>query len=243
MALAHPRRTAAIFYQGFSGIYRQAVPAGPRRPFGSQRSDTEVHALADVNFEVEKGAFISITGPSGSGKSTLLNMLGLLDRPSSGHVYIDGNDYCCVSSAERTRVRREQIGFVFQSFNLIPTLTALENVMLPMRYARHPDKRGAASRSLEHMGLEHRAGFRSNELSGGEQQRVAIARALVMKPAIVLADEPTGELDSKNSDAIISLLLRLNREEGHTIIIVTHDLGVAARTDFTMNMVDGRIEA
>lgn len=204
---------------------------------------TEVHALNEIDMEIESGAFLSITGPSGSGKSTLLNMLGLLDRPSSGHVYIDGQDYCCVSSGERTRVRRERIGFVFQSFNLIPTLTAMENVMLPMRYARHPDRKGASMRSLQQVGLEHRAGFRSNEISGGEQQRVAIARALVMRPSIVLADEPTGELDSTNGEAIMNLLRELNQEEGQTIIIVTHDPAVASRTDFTMTMMDGRIES
>lgn len=203
---------------------------------------TAVHALDDIDMEVERGAFISITGPSGSGKSTLLNMLGLLDRPSSGHVYIDGDDYCCVSSGVRTRMRRERIGFVFQSFNLIPTLTAQENVMLPMRYTRLPDKKGTALAALKQVGLEHRVAFRSNELSGGEQQRVAIARALVMKPAIVLADEPTGELDSQNGEAIMKLLQRLNHEEGQTIIIVTHDAAVASLTDFTMNMIDGRID-
>ncbi len=203
--------------------------------------DIEVRALDAVNLEVERGSFVSIMGPSGSGKSTLLNMLGLLDRPTSGHIYIDGHDYCCVSSGERTRVRREKIGIVFQSFNLIPVLTALENVALPLRYTKHADKKGAALESLQRVGLGHRTGFRSNELSGGEQQRVAIARALVMNPAIVLADEPTGELDSSNSDAIIDLLAELNQSQGQTIIIVTHDSGVAARTDRTMSMVDGAI--
>lgn len=207
--------------------------------------DIEVQALRDVSLEVEAGSFISIMGPSGSGKSTLLNMLGCLDKPTSGEIYIDGSEVSKLGSGDLTRIRREKVGFVFQSFNLIPTLTALENIMLPLRYNRSPDARATAISALEQVDLQNRMDFRSNELSGGEQQRVAIARALVLKPAIVLADEPTGELDSKNSQAIMKLLLDLNRDTCQTcrtFIIVTHDPGVAAQTEQTIMMNDGILQ-
>ncbi|MHB8792540.1 MAG: ABC transporter ATP-binding protein [Thermoleophilia bacterium] len=206
----------------------------------------EVHALRDVTLEIEAGSFISIMGPSGSGKSTLLNLLGCLDRPTSGELYIEGVETSGLSSAELTRIRREKIGFVFQSFNLIPTLTALENVMLPLRYEKRPNPRAIASEALEQVGLTERLSFRSNELSGGEQQRVAIARALVLKPSIILADEPTGELDSTNSEAIMALLKRLNSDECQTcrtFVLVTHDPGIAAQTEQTLLMKDGALEA
>ena len=203
--------------------------------------ENEVHALSGVNLEIEAGAFLAVMGPSGSGKSTLLNMLGCLDRPTAGEIFIDGVQVSKLGNGEITRLRREKIGFVFQSFNLIPTLTALENVMLPLRYSHASNGRAVATEALEHMGLGHRLGFRSNELSGGEQQRVAIARALVLKPAIVLADEPTGELDSKNSAAIMELLKRLNSEEGQTFIIVTHDPGVSSQAERILTMQDGMI--
>ncbi|MFA6001767.1 MAG: ABC transporter ATP-binding protein [Thermoleophilia bacterium] len=204
----------------------------------------EVQALRDVSLEVEAGSFISIMGPSGSGKSTLLNMLGCLDKPTSGEIYIDGSEVSKLGSGDLTRIRREKVGFVFQSFNLIPTLTALENTMLPLRYNRSRDAKATAISALEQVGLKERMDFRSNELSGGEQQRVAIARALVLKPAIVLADEPTGELDSKNSQAIMKLLLDLNSDACQTcrtFIIVTHDPGVAAQTQQTIMMKDGAL--
>jgi len=207
--------------------------------------DIEVQALRDVSLEAEAGSFISIMGPSGSGKSTLLNMLGCLDKPTSGEIYIDGSEVAKLGSGDLTRIRREKVGFVFQSFNLIPTLTALENTMLPLRYNRSHDARATAISALEQVGLEKRMDFRSNELSGGEQQRVAIARALVLKPAIVLADEPTGELDSKNSQAIMKLLLDLNRDACQTcrtFIIVTHDPGIAAQTEQTIMMKDGMLQ-
>ncbi len=207
--------------------------------------DVEVRALRNVSFEIEAGSFISIMGPSGSGKSTLLNLLGCLDRPTSGEVYIEGQATSKLSSAELTRIRREKVGFVFQSFNLIPTLTALENVMLPLRYEKVSNPRDIAVEALDQVGLGHRVSFRSNELSGGEQQRVAIARALVLKPAIVLADEPTGELDSKNSAAIMALLGRLNSDDCQTcrtFIIVTHDPGISAQTENTLVMKDGMLD-
>ncbi|MBI5869998.1 MAG: ABC transporter ATP-binding protein [Actinobacteria bacterium] len=205
----------------------------------------EVHALRDVTLEIEAGSFISIMGPSGSGKSTLLNLLGCLDRPTSGELYIEGVETSGLSSAELTRIRREKIGFVFQSFNLIPTLTALENVMLPLRYEKRPNPKAVASEALEQVGLSDRLDFRSNELSGGEQQRVAIARALVLKPSIILADEPTGELDSTNSEAIMALLKRLNSDECQTcrtFVLVTHDPGIAAQTEQTLIMKDGALD-
>lgn len=203
---------------------------------------TEVHALRSLDLTVEAGEFMSVMGPSGSGKSTLLNLVGCLDTPTEGQVVLDGVE---VSRAPRSRlpaIRRQKVGFVFQQFNLLPHITALENVMLPLRYADvgRRQARERAGELLEHVGLGDRAHHRPLELSGGEQQRVAVARALVNHPAIVLADEPTGELDTSTADEVMDLLQRLN-QEGQTFVIVTHDPKVAVQTQRTVYLQDGRV--
>ncbi len=205
----------------------------------------QVNALNGLSLKVERGDFISIMGRSGSGKSTLLNMLGCLDRPTSGSVLIDDVDVTRLPKRALPRVRREKIGFVFQHFNLVPSLTAVENVMLPLRYAgvRGGERAKRAREALEHVGLADRANHRPAELSGGEQQRVAVARAIVTRPAIVLGDEVTGELDTKTSRAIIELLREFNRDLRQTFILVTHDPMVAAQTDRVIHLQDGRIES
>ncbi len=202
-----------------------------------------VHALSDVSFDVEKGEFLSIVGPSGSGKSTLLSMIGLLDKPTSGSVFIDDKEITKVRESEVPKIRREKIGFVFQHFNLIPTLTAFENVDVAMRFARVPknERKRRAVELLSQMGLADRMNHKPSELSGGEQQRTAIARALSNHPAIILADEPTGEVDTKTRDIIVKLLKDLS-EEGHTILVVTHDTAVAQQTGRIISMRDGMIE-
>ncbi len=206
--------------------------------------ELEVHALSDVSFEVGRGDFISIMGPSGSGKSTLLNMIGCLDRPTRGDIFIDGQLVSKLKKSKLTDLRREKIGFVFQQYNLIPTLTALENVMLPLKYTGMPRKQAKrkATQALEQVGLGERIRHRPFELSGGEQQRVTVARSLINNPAIVLADEPTGELDTHTSDQVIRLLRSLNESAGQTFIIVTHNPEVAAVTDKVIKMKDGRLE-
>ncbi len=201
-----------------------------------------VHALNDVSFDVDKGEFLSIVGPSGSGKSTLLSMVGLLDKPTSGSVFIDGAEITKAKDNEAPVIRREKIGFVFQHFNLIPTLTAQENVDIAMRFARVPKskRKERAVELLTQMGLRGRMNHKPSELSGGEQQRVAIARSMANYPAIILADEPTGEVDTKTRDIIVELLKEL-AEKGQTIIVVTHDTAVSARTQRIITMRDGGI--
>lgn len=203
----------------------------------------EVHALRGVDLELEEGAFVSIMGRSGSGKSTLLHILGCLDRPTSGRVYLGGEEVTALARRVLPRVRREKVGFMFQDRNLIPTLTALENVMLPMKYARVPRQaaRGRAEQLLSWVGLSDRARHLPAELSGGEQARVALARALANAPTVVLADEPTGALDSQTAAEVVALMHRLNRESGTTFLIVTHDPLVAQRTDRIYHMMDGKI--
>jgi putative ABC transport system ATP-binding protein len=203
-----------------------------------------VHALRDVSFDVDKGEFLSIVGPSGSGKSTFLSMIGLLDKPTKGSVFIDGIEVTRATDSDAPKIRREKIGFVFQHFNLIPTLSALENVDLAMRFARVPKtkRRERAVELLAQMGLSDRMNHKPSELSGGEQQRVAIARAMANHPAIILADEPTGEVDTKTRDMIVELLRGLS-ENGQTILIVTHDTAVSARTKRVIRMLDGMIES
>jgi putative ABC transport system ATP-binding protein len=203
---------------------------------------TPVHALNDVSFEVKKGEFLSIVGPSGSGKSTLLSMIGLLDKPTRGSVFIDGIEITKAKESEAPKLRREKIGFVFQHFNLIPTLTALENVDIAMRFARVPknQRKKTAIEMLSHLGMAGRMNHKPSELSGGEQQRVAIARALANHPAIILADEPTGEVDTKTRDKIIEILEELSKE-GQTILVVTHDTAFSQRTKRIITMQDGSI--
>jgi putative ABC transport system ATP-binding protein len=204
-----------------------------------------IHALDGVTLTVRRGEFLSVMGRSGSGKSTLLNVVGCLDRPTSGTIVLDGQDVTRVPKGQLPRIRREKIGFVFQSFNLIPTLTALENVMLPMQYAGLPDKqqRVFAMEALEAVGLADRLGHRPSQLSGGQAQRVAIARALAPKPAIILADEPTGALDTHIARAVIQLMRQFNRDRRQTFILVTHDPLVAEQTDRTIRLSDGRVES
>ncbi|MFA4935128.1 MAG: ABC transporter ATP-binding protein [Candidatus Methanoperedens sp.] len=201
-----------------------------------------VHALNDVSFDVDKGEFLSIVGPSGSGKSTLLSMVGLLDKPTSGSVFIDGAEITKAKDNEAPIIRREKIGFVFQHFNLIPTLTAQENVDIAMRFARvqKSKRKERAVELLTQMGLRDRMNHKPSELSGGEQQRVAIARSMANHPAIILADEPTGEVDTKTRDMIVELLKEL-AGKGQTIIVVTHDTAVSARTQRIITMRDGGI--
>lgn len=207
--------------------------------------DEIVHALDGLNIAIQRGEFMAIMGRSGSGKSTLLNMLGCLDRPTSGQVIIDGTDVAKASKAQLPKIRREKIGFVFQHFNLLPTLTALENVMLPLKYSgvSMGDRKTRAMEALKQVGLDHRANHRPAEMSGGEQQRASVARAIVTKPAIVLGDELTGELDSKTSHAVIELLRRFNRETKQTFVLVTHDPAVAEQTDRVVHLMDGKVES
>jgi len=203
----------------------------------------EVHALCGVSFTIRRGEMIAIMGPSGSGKSTLMNVLGCLDRPTSGDYYLDGERVSGLSDDKLAEVRNRKVGFVFQSFNLLPRISALENVELPLRYSGM--KRGRRERALEvlkQVGLADRVSHHQSELSGGQQQRVAIARALVNHPSILMADEPTGNLDSKSGAEIIELVTRLNRETGMTVIIVTHDPAVAAHTQRVIRLRDGLLE-
>ncbi len=206
--------------------------------------DEIVRALDGLDMQVERGEFMAIMGRSGSGKSTLLNMLGCLDRPTSGQVIIDGIDVAKARKSELPKIRREKIGFVFQHFNLLPTLTALENVMLPLKYAgvNGGQRKSRAMEALKQVGLDHRANHRPAEMSGGEQQRASVARAIVTKPAIVLGDELTGELDSKTSRAVIELLKEFNRETKQTFVLVTHDPAVAEQTDRVVHLLDGKVE-
>lgn len=206
--------------------------------------DTIVHALDGLDIAIERGEFMAIMGRSGSGKSTLLNMLGCLDRPTSGQVIIDGIDVAKAPKSQLPKIRREKIGFVFQHFNLLPTLTALENVMLPLKYAgiNGGERKGRAREALEQVGMGQRANHRPAELSGGEQQRASVARAIVTKPAIVLGDELTGELDSKTSRAVIELLRQFNRDTKQTFVLVTHDPAVAEQTDRVVHLLDGKVD-
>jgi len=205
--------------------------------------DVQVNALCGVNILIRRGEMLSIMGPSGSGKSTLMNILGCLDRPSSGEYILDGERVSKLNDDQLASIRNRKVGFIFQSFNLLPRQTALSNVELPMRYAGQArDGKKRARQALEAVGLSDRVTHRPMELSGGQQQRVAIARALVNDPAIIMADEPTGNLDSKSGKEIIDLLTRLNRERQTTVIIVTHDPNIAAHTQRVIRLFDGLVE-
>ncbi len=199
-----------------------------------------VHAITDISVRINPGEFVAIMGPSGSGKSTLLNLLGCLDLPSSGTYFLEDFNIKSLKPNKLAEVRNKRIGFVFQNFNLLPRASALENVELPLIYGRIKNSRKIALEALKSVGLSERSKHRPNELSGGERQRVAIARAIVNKPAIVLADEPTGNLDTKTGKDAMDIFSRLN-DEGTTIIIVTHERDIAGLTNRTIEMLDGNI--
>ena len=204
--------------------------------------DSEVHALRDLSLTINAGEYLAVMGPSGSGKSTLLNLLGLLDRPNEGHYLLEGRDVTTLSPDEQAQVRSARIGFVFQSFHLVPRLTAAENIALPMVLAGiAPSQRGQrVTQALKEYGLDNRADHRPDELSGGQRQRVAIARATIMRPAMILADEPTGNLDRSTGEEVVHLLEELNAQ-GVTLIMVTHDGNLGARARRRLLMEDGMV--
>lgn len=205
--------------------------------------EVETHALSGVHLDINRGEYVSIAGPSGCGKSTLLSIIGLLDTPTGGKYQLNGKPVENLNFAERSRIRNQEIGFIFQSFNLIGDLTVYENVELPLTYRpgmTAPERKRRVQESLERVAMAHRMKHYPSQLSGGQQQRVAVARALVGQPSILLADEPTGNLDSKNSEAVVDLLRQLHRE-GATICMVTHDPRYASIADRTIHLFDGRI--
>ena len=224
-----------------------AVPIIETRSLGkvySAGTEAEVVALKDVDLRIERGDFVAIMGPSGSGKSTLMNLIGCLDTPSTGTYHCDGIDVSALDAEGLAALRRDRIGFVFQGFHLLPRMSALENVSMPLAYARVPpaERERMAAEVLEAVGLGGRTGHRPSELSGGQQQRVAIARALVNRPPLLLADEPTGALDSRTGEEILDLFKRL-RDDGHTVVLITHDAEVAAHADRTYVIRDGELHA
>lgn len=205
-----------------------------------QLGDVKVEALRGVDIKVNLGEFVSITGPSGSGKSTMMNMVGALDMPTKGAIYLDGKDISKLGESELALIRGKKIGFVFQSFNLISTLTALENVMLPMEFQEMSDAEEKAVKAMELVDLKDRMNHKPKELSGGQQQRVAIARALAGEPDVILADEPTGNLDSKTGRDIMAIFEKLNRQ-GKTIVLITHDLNLVHYGKRVVKLADGLV--
>jgi putative ABC transport system ATP-binding protein len=210
--------------------------------YGSGESET--YALRNVNFSVSQGDFVSIIGPSGSGKSTLLNMIGALDRPTSGKIFIDGIDISTLRNTELAKVRNKKIGFVFQSFNLLNRMSVRDNVELPLAISGVSDKqrRKVSMRLLEQFGIASKAENNPNQLSGGEQQRVAVARALANEPSMILADEPTGNLDTTNTEIVMEILENLHEQTGKTIVIITHNIELAKRTRIAIVIRDGQID-
>jgi len=207
-----------------------------------QMGNSIVAAVEGINLTIKKGDFIAIVGPSGSGKSTMMNLIGALDLASEGDIFLDNQNIEHLSESELAQIRGKKVGFIFQTFNLIPTLTALENVMLPMMFQDYTkkEKQERARSLLEQVGLSHRLTHLPNELSGGERQRVAIARALANNPDVILADEPTGNLDSKTGKEIIQMFIKLNKQ-GKTIILVTHDLEIAKLAKHILKLRDGKV--
>jgi putative ABC transport system ATP-binding protein len=205
--------------------------------------DNHVDALRGVSLNIDEGEIVGITGPSGSGKSTLMHILGSLDAPTSGEVWLAGRRLDQLRDRDITQVRRSEVGFIFQTFNLVPSLSAIENVMLAAQYAgkKRADSKEAAETALTHVGLADRQRHRPNELSGGQQQRVAIARALVNKPKVIFGDEPTGNLDSASSDEIVAMMHDINTKTGTTFVLVTHDPGVASACTRVVHMLDGLV--
>ena len=209
--------------------------------YGSKSSLTK--AIDGISFEVEKGEFVAIMGASGSGKSTMMNILGCLDIPSEGHYYLDGKDVSRLNDHKLSEIRNQKIGFIFQGFNLIPGMSALENVELPLSYRRVPatKRKMIAKAALKQVGLEERMSHKPSEMSGGQQQRVAIARAIAARPSIILADEPTGNLDTRSGSEIMQILQELH-QGGSTIVLITHDSGIAAMAQRTIRVSDGSIQ-
>ena len=203
--------------------------------------NVDVAALRGVSIFIEPGEMVAIMGPSGSGKSTMMNIIGCLDVPTSGSYTLEDEDVGGMSDDRLAEIRNSKIGFVFQTYNLLPRLSALANVELPLLYGGRRNRRRRALEALDRVGLADRVSHKPTELSGGQQQRVGIARALVKRPSILMADEPTGNLDSRSSEEILAILQRLNREEGMTVILVTHEASIAARAQRVMSMLDGRV--
>ncbi len=205
------------------------------------KNKTEVKALDNISFSVQKGEFIAIVGASGSGKSTLLHLIGGIDRPTSGQVYIDGKNIFSLNDEKLAIFRRRQIGFIYQFYNLIPILNVMENITLPLDLDNRKSDKDDLENLLKLLGLNHREKHLPNELSGGEQQRTSIGRALITHPVIILADEPTGNLDSKASEEIVTLLRKSNKDYKQTIIMITHDLEIAKKADRIIQIADGKI--
>jgi putative ABC transport system ATP-binding protein len=214
-----------------------------RKVYGVGESETV--AVNDVSLTVNAGEFVAIMGPSGSGKSTLLHILGFLDRPTSGQYFFDGKEMSEYSEDELAHIRNRKMGFVFQSFNLLPRTSVLENVKLPLFYSDVPEAKweGMADAAIKAVGLAHRMHHEPSQLSGGERQRVAIARTLVLSPQVIFADEPTGNLDTKSGKAVMEVIQRLNEKEGHTVILITHETHTAEHAARIIDILDGRIES
>jgi putative ABC transport system ATP-binding protein len=235
--------TVAAAWVGNEDIMSEAVIVAENLVKTYKMGDMEVNALRGLTVSINRGEVVAIVGPSGSGKSTLMNILGCLDRPTSGEYTLDGESVAGLTDDQLADIRNRKVGFIFQSFNLLPRATALANVELPLRYSGKTEGRKERARlSLTEVGLQDRMTHRPYELSGGQQQRVAIARALVNDPAIIMADEPTGNLDSKVGQEIMDLLLNLNKQFGTTLIIVTHDPKIAAQTQRTIHIRDGVVD-
>ena len=210
------------------------------KTYGSKES--KVNALDNININIEKGEFVAIIGPSGSGKSTFLHLVGGLERPSNGTIKVDGQDICCLSDKELARYRRQKVGFVFQQYNLIPVLNVEENIELPLMLGNDDIDEIYISELIDILGLKERKKHLPSQLSGGQQQRVAIGRALSTKPSIILADEPTGNLDSKTTEEVMELLKKSIKKYNQTLIVITHDQNIAKKADRIINIVDGHIK-